>query len=178
MALSLVYETHSLTEDNHAGRATGRLPGRLSAEGRRLAVELGERRHNDGIAAVLTSDLARAVETAEIAFAGTSVPQFRDWRLRECNYGDLNGAPVADGGRLRLASIDTPFPGGQSYREVVANTQSFLADVSRAFDGSRICVIAHSANKWALDVLLLGKSLEDLVSADFGWHEGWEYRVP
>ncbi len=178
MPLSLVYETHSLTEDNHAGRATGWLPGRLSAEGRRLAAELGERRRNDGVAAVFTSDLARAVETADIAFAGASVPQFRDWRLRECNYGALNGAPVEAVSKLRLASIDAPFPGGQSYRDVVANTAAFLADVSRAFDDSRICVIAHSANKWALDVLLLGKRLEDLVTADFGWQEGWEYRVP
>lgn len=178
MALSLVYETHSLTEDNHSGRATGWLPGRLSPEGRRLAAELGERRRDDGIQAVFTSDLARAVETAEIAFARTPLPQFRDWRLRECNYGALNGAPVADVSRLRLPSIDAPFPGGQSYRDVVANTESFLADVSRAFNGSRICVIAHSANKWALDVLLLGKRMEDLVPADFGWQEGWEYRVP
>ena len=61
MTLSLVYETHSLTEDNHAGIATGWLPGKLSAEGRSLAAELGVRRHSDGIAAVFSSDLARAV---------------------------------------------------------------------------------------------------------------------
>jgi broad specificity phosphatase PhoE len=41
MAVQIVYETHSLTEDNEAGRATGWLPGRLSAAGRELAAELG-----------------------------------------------------------------------------------------------------------------------------------------
>ena len=32
--------------------------------------------------------------------------------------------------------------------------------------------------KWALDHLLLGVPLEDLVDAPFGWREGWHYTVP
>ena len=178
MVLSLVYETHSLTEDNHAGIATGWLPGKLSAQGRALAIELGIRRRDDGIAAVFSSDLARAVETVDIAFEGSDIPRFVDWRLRECNYGTLNGSPVDAVRPHRRAAITAPFPGGESYQDVVANTRSFLQDVLRAFDGRRICVVAHSANKWALDVLLRGARLEDLVDADYGWCEGWEYQVP
>jgi len=177
MALSLVYETHSLTQDNEAGIATGRLPGKLSAEGRRLATELGRRRRHDGIGAVFCSDLNRAVETARIAFEGSDIPLFFDWRLRECNYGDLNGAPVARVASMRRACIDRPFPGGQSYADTLVNTRAFLADAQRTFDGRRICVIAHVASKWALDVLVLGKALEVLVEQDFGWQEGWEYVV-
>jgi broad specificity phosphatase PhoE len=41
-----------------------------------------------GIAVVFTSDLGRAVETADIAFGGTGIPVRRDARLRECDYGD------------------------------------------------------------------------------------------
>ena len=69
--IELVYETHSTTIDNETGIATGWLPGRLSETGRELARALGERRRDDGLAAVFTSDLARAVETAEIAFGGS-----------------------------------------------------------------------------------------------------------
>jgi alpha-ribazole phosphatase/probable phosphoglycerate mutase len=178
VAVSVIYETHSLTSDNDAGRATGWLPGTLSREGRVLAAERGGRRRTDNITAVFTSDLQRAVETAEIAFAGTNIPQLKDWRLCECNYGVLDGAPLAEVAGRRLGCIAQPFPGGgQSYRDVVENMASFLADVVRQFDGQRICVVSHSANKWALDVLLLGKRLEDLVCADFGWCEGWEYLV-
>lgn len=39
-------------------------------------------------------------------------------------------------------------------------------------------VISHSANKWALDCLLHGAQLEDVVDAPFGWQEGWLYRLP
>ena len=177
MAVSLIYETHSLTEDNERGLATGWLPGKLSAAGRELAAEMGRRRHDDRVSAVFSSDLGRALETVEIAFGASTIPRFADWRLRECDYGILNGAPVADLAPLRLSAIDRPFPGGQSYSDVVANTRSFLADLGRTFDGRRVLIVAHSANKWALDVVLEGKRLEDLVAADFGWQEGWEYSV-
>ena len=79
VAIELVFETHSLTEDNELGRATGWLPGRLSAQGRMLAGELGQRRAADGISAVFCSDLARAAETATIAFAGSAIPVLQDW---------------------------------------------------------------------------------------------------
>ena len=38
-------------------------------------------------------------------------------------------------------------------------------------------LIAHSANRWALEHLLLGTPLEDLVLAPFEWQEGWTYRL-
>src|SRR5262249_31073034 len=91
MTIELVYETHSTTVDNEAGIATGWLEGRLSDRGREQAAELGDRRRDDGLAAVFTSDLGRAIETAEIAFAGSELPVHRDSRLRECNYGEMNG---------------------------------------------------------------------------------------
>jgi broad specificity phosphatase PhoE len=176
MALELVYETHSISTDNERGIATGWLPGELSAEGRRLAVELGARRRSDGIACVFTSDLRRAVETAEIAFEGTEIEIREDARLRECNYGDLNGAPV---GELepRRRFVDEPFPGGESYRDCVENMRAFLDDVVREFDGRRVLVIAHSAQRFALRHLFEGVPLEELVDAPFEWQVGWEYAV-
>ena len=89
----IVFETHSTSEDNERGIATGWLPGRLSRLGREQARQLGERRRDDGIVVVFTSDLSRAVETAEIAFSDSDIPVLHDWRLRECDYGQYNGTP-------------------------------------------------------------------------------------
>jgi broad specificity phosphatase PhoE len=177
MAVHLVYETHSTSVDNERGIATGWLPGELSAEGRRLAHALGERRRNDGFACVFTSDLRRAVETAEIAFDGFPIEIRQDARLRECNYGDLNGAPVGEFDPRRRF-VDRPYPGGESYRDCVEKMRRFLGDVAREFDGCRVLVIAHGAQRWALPHLLDGIPLEDLVDAPFEWQEGWEYVVP
>lgn len=175
MTVDLVYETHSITEDNENGIATGWLPGRLSARGREAAADLGRRRRDDGFAAVFTSDLHRAEETARIAFAETAIPVHSDPRLRECDYGDLNGCPVDRLAAVRAKHIDRPFPGGQSYRQVVHATRDFLHELAETRDGQRVLIIAHSANRWALQVLLKGARIEDLVDAPFQWQPGWHY---
>ena len=175
--IELVYETHSTTTDNEAGIATGWNDGQLSETGRRQAEALGERRRDDGVAAVFASDLRRAVETAEIAFAGSGIPVHEDWRLRECNYGDLNGTPVAEIDAERLRRIEDPFPGGESYGDVVERTRSFIEDLPAEFEGARIVLIAHSANRWALQHLLEGRELAELIAEPFDWQEGWLYRL-
>jgi broad specificity phosphatase PhoE len=177
MPFQLVYETHSISTDNERGVATGSLPGELSEQGRLLARRLGERRRHDGIACVFTSDLQRAVQTARIAFQGHDIDVQEEARLRECNYGRLNGAHVGDlDPRYRF--IDQPYPGGESYRDCVEKMRSFLDDVAREFDGRRVLVVAHSAQRWALRHLLEAVPLEELVDAPFEWREGWEYTLP
>ena len=175
-AVELVYETHSLTVDNETGIATGWLEGELSEHGREQARWLGERRRDVDV--VYASDLGRAVETAELAFGGTGIPVRLDARLRECNYGELNGRPAAElDTQTRLSHIEEPFPGGQSYRQVVEATRSFLDDVVARHDGTTVLAIAHSANRWAIQHLLDGTPLEELVGAPFEWQEGWIYRL-
>ncbi|MEY9875062.1 broad specificity phosphatase PhoE [Streptacidiphilus sp. MAP12-33] len=178
MAVEIVYETHSTTVDNEAGIATGWLPGRLSPRGRRQAAELGERRRGDGFAAVFTSDLHRAVQTAQIAFPDGRPVIHRDRRLRECDYGELNGAPAAVIAAQRARRLTDPFPGGQRYREVLDATASFLRDLLAERDGSRVLLIAHSANRWSLDCLLAGARLEDVLASPPPWRAGWRYTLP
>jgi len=177
MTTQIVFETHSLTTDNEAGIATGWLEGQLSEEGRRLARRLGVRRRGERIDAVYTSDLGRAVETAELAFGDGSIPIRQDARLRECDYGALNGVPVSEVERERASRIDEPFPGGESYRQTVERMRSFLVDVAVEHEPGRIVVIGHSATRWALEHLLVGVPLEELVSAPFEWQEGWLYEL-
>lgn len=177
MAIELVFETHSVTVDNEERIATGWRPGQLSDRGRALAVQLGERRINDGIAAVFSSDLGRAAETASVAFNGSGISVLLDWRLRECDYGKRNGMPVAELHANRRDHLDRPYPGGESWREAVARVARFLGDLPLRWDGQRVLVIGHVATRWSLDHFLRGVPLEDLMAEDFSWKEGWEYRL-
>ena len=178
MTARIVFETHSTTEDNENGVATGWLPGRLSATGRVQAAEFGRRRAADGIAVVFSSDLARAAETAAIAFGGTTIPVLLDWRLRECDYGSLNGSPAAALHAHRAEYVDAPYSGGESWRQAAARVASFVADLSARWSGRRILVIGHVATRWGLDHLLLGAPLEELARQQFDWQPGWEYTAP
>lgn len=177
MGTTIIFETHSISEDNERGVATGWLPGRLSPKGRELARELGDRRRDEGLAAVFTSDLGRAAQTAAIAFGSTTVPVLQDWRLRECDYGELNGAASSAVHDNRGRWLDVPYPSGESWRQAVTRVASFLRDVPMRWDGRRILVIGHVATRLALDHHLNGVPLEDLIDADFAWRAGWEYRL-
>ncbi|GAA2390603.1 alpha-ribazole phosphatase [Catellatospora methionotrophica] len=177
MVTEIVFETHSWSEDNDLGLATGWLPGRLSARGRALAAELGERRRGDGITAVFTSDLRRATETADIAFGTTGVPILHDWRLRECDYGRFNGMPAAQLHQDKLVYLDEPYPGGESWRQAVARVGGFLDDLPSRWSGQRVLVIGHVATAWALDERINGVRLDDQIGSPFAWREGWEYRL-
>jgi len=177
MTVEVVFETHSLSVDNERGIATGWLQGHLSEEGRRLAAELGLRRRDDGISQVYTSDLRRAVETAETAFADTAIPIHRDARLRECNYGSMNGMPASRLISERPLRLDHPFPGGESWRQAVQRVGGFLYELAKERNGERVLIIGHVATRWALDHFVNGMSLEELVDAPFAWREGWAYAL-
>lgn len=175
MTTEIVFETHSISTDNEAGIATGWLGGRLSEAGRRYARKLGARRRSERVDAVYTSDLRRAVETAGIAFAATDIDIRRDRRLRECDYGKLNGMPVSLLERERHHHVDDPWPEGESYRQVVLRVQDFLRDLSSPPRDGRFVVIGHTATRWALDHLAHGVPLETLVSSPFHWQQGWAH---
>lgn len=177
MSVAVVFETHSLSEDNEHGIATGWLDGRLSERGRVLAGELGERHRPRLPDAVFASDLGRAVETATIAFGACELPVLLDWRLRECDYGELNGSPAETVHADRPLRLDRPYPGGESWRDAVRRVDGCLDDLAARWEGARLVVIGHVATKWALDVRVEHTPLEELVTAPFEWREGWSYTL-
>ena len=174
--IEVVFETHSWSADNERGIATGWLPGALSPRGETLARELGRRRREDGIEAVFCSDLRRAVQTAELALEEWShdqPPLLLDWRLRECDYGRLNGRPAIEV-HASVAGPADRFPGGESWRDAVTRVTGMLHDLPTRWDGRRVLVIGHMAVYWALEHVVRGMALDDIGRA-FTWQEGWEY---
>ena len=112
-----------------------------------------------------------------MAFAGSDVPVLMDWRLRECDYGQLNGAAAAQVHRDRRKYLDLPYPGGESCRQAAERVGRFLSDLPLRWDGQRILVVGHAATRWGLEHFLNGRDLEAVITADFAWQEGWEYRL-
>ncbi len=175
--IDIVYETHSTSEDNERGVASGWAHSRLSTLGREQARALGARRRDDGIEAVFSSDLRRALETAEIAFTGSDVPLLLDWRLRECDYGLETQGPVDRHHAERCQHVDVPYPNGESWTQAVHRVGRFLDDLPLRWSGRRVLLIGHVATRWALDHLINDVSVADLCATDFAWQEGWEYRL-
>jgi broad specificity phosphatase PhoE len=173
---------HSTTEDNETGIATGWLPGRLSPRGRQLAADLADRRRRTVVDAVFSSDLHRAVETVELTFGRDPVvPVLHDWRLRECDYGALNGAEVALVHADRLRFLDEPYPGGESWRQAIDRVGRFIADLSTRWSGASVMVFGHASSLYGFSHLLEGRPLEDLLEHGVAWQDdwsGWNFTFP
>jgi broad specificity phosphatase PhoE len=176
MAIAVLFETHSTSVDNEAGLASGWFDAPLSARGELQARQLGDRYRHHHVAAVFCSDLARAFRTAEIAFIDRPVPIVREARLRECDYGALTRHPASGIDTVRAQHIITPFPGGESYQQVVDRVGSWLTDVAFACGGQSVLVVGHRATFYALEHLIRRVPLLEAVAAPWTWQPGWTYR--
>lgn len=177
MSIQIRFEAHCTTFDNEAKRASGWNDVALSPLGLKQAEELGERNKGKEYAAVFCSDLQRSYKTAEIAFDGTDIPIIKDKRLRECDYGQLTQHPSKEIESEKPKRIDTPFPGGESYRDTVKRMESFLSDLRKNYAGKSILIIGHRATQYGLDHLIKNIPLETVVTTPFTWQPGWEYEM-
>jgi len=130
---------------------------------------------------VFCSDLKRAVDSAKIAFEGVT-PIITDKRLRECNYGKLNGFPNAVVEPMCEGEcIYNKFPEGESYEDVKARISDFLEFLKKNYYGKNVAILAHKAPRLSLDVLLKGKTWEQALAEDWrktkSWQPGWEYQI-
>lgn len=94
---TVLFIRHGRTKANADGVLAGWTPGvTLDDKGREQATALGARLAGVPLAAVVTSPLARTVETADLMLdaAGLSVPRHVDDRVGECRYGDWTGASL------------------------------------------------------------------------------------
>jgi broad specificity phosphatase PhoE len=180
MAVKITYFVHGTTTDNEQHISSGWKDVGLSELGIQQSKELTEQTVDKDFDAVFTSDLKRAIDSAEITWGG-KYKIIQDERLRECNYGDYNGKPSSEVEPLQEKSIDTPMPNGESYEQVKERIQSFLDDLKKDYDGKHIAIVAHKAPQLSLDVLLKGMTWEEAFSTDWrkvgSWQPGWEYEL-
>jgi broad specificity phosphatase PhoE len=87
----LLFVRHGETDWNASGRLQGHTDRPLNDYGRRQARELADRLADDGVAAIYSSDLVRAKETAEIVGGRLGLPVVTDPDLRERNWGNWEG---------------------------------------------------------------------------------------
>ena len=100
----LLLARHGETDWNRIGRWQGHADPPLNETGRRQAAELAERLAGDGIAAVYSSDLVRASETARTVGERLGLRVVEDAALREIDVGSWSG--------LTRAEVEQRFPQG------------------------------------------------------------------
>jgi broad specificity phosphatase PhoE len=180
MSIIITYFVHGTTTDNEENLSSGWKDVELSELGITQSWELSDLTENQVFDAVFCSDLKRAVDSAEIAWGGKYLIM-QDARLRECNYGDLNGHPSTIVEALQEKSITTPMPNGESYEMVKKRISDFLQHLRSNHDGKHIAIVSHKAPQLALDVILKDMTWEQAFASDWrktkSWKAGWEYKI-
>jgi broad specificity phosphatase PhoE len=137
---------HGQSEANAAGWLAGFLDSPLTAEGIRQAERARPAVASLPLDLVLTSDLSRAVLTADIVLAERSVSRISTPALRERHAGEFEEQPVqklrASGELALLSEWNTRPPGGESLADVARRTVHCLAEHDRAHE---VLVVAHGA---------------------------------
>lgn len=180
MSIKITYFVHGTTPYNEQGIASGRSDIDLSEQGILDAQKLKGLTLDSHFDAVYTSDLPRALHTAQIVFE-TRYPIILEPRLQEINDGNYTGTPIKDVPGPHLKFLDEQYPGGESFRDVEKRIQNLLDELKTTRDGQHVVFMAHFAPQMALDVLLGGKSWERAFAEDWrktkAWKPGWEYEL-
>ncbi len=145
--LEIWWIRHGETDWNRAGRIQGASDVPLNELGRAQARALAPRLEDAGFDAVYASNLVRASETARLALPGTELTL--DARVRELAYGVLEGTSWRDPVPPELEEAvrawranphDVRPPGGESYADLGARVEAFVADLPRS---GKIAVFSH-----------------------------------
>ncbi|KQW38756.1 histidine phosphatase family protein [Rhizobacter sp. Root404] len=142
---------HGETAWNVDGRIQGQLDVPLNETGRwqvhRLALAMAE----EDIAAVYSSDLLRALETAQAVARGSGDPVVTDTGLRERGFGTFEGMSYAEinerwpdmGERWRRRDPTFGAPGGETLNEFYARSIATASRIAALHPGQTIALVSH-----------------------------------
>ncbi|HTN71633.1 MAG TPA: histidine phosphatase family protein [Methylomirabilota bacterium] len=147
----LIVVRHGQTEWNLKGVRQGHLDSPLTDRGVAQAKALGERLAREKFTALYSSDLGRAVETAQMIAVVTGHVIITDERLRERHLGifqGLNGDEIRERfpeeHRLhRTLGPSYVIPGGESVQQHVARNVGYFNEIAQKHLGETIVVVTH-----------------------------------
>lgn len=147
----LILIRHGETAWNRERRMQGQTDTPLSDEGLVQARALGARMAAVRFAALYSSDLSRALETARPVAAATGHEIITDPRLRERAFGIFEGLTAAEIAarypdeleRFHSRDPDYVVPEGESARMFHARCLPCLADIAERHSGEDVVVVTH-----------------------------------
>ena len=142
---------HGRTAWNAETRVQGQLDVPLDALGRWQAERLALALAGEPIAAIYSSDLQRALDTAAPLVARTGAPLYTDARLRERGFGSFEGRTHAEieshwpeaAARWRRRDVGYQPGGGEALTPFFERCVSTVCALAAAHPGQTVAVVAH-----------------------------------
>ena len=163
----LLLVRHGATELNSAGIFVGHTDAELSAAGRKQVERLRDRLSTERIDSIYSSDLKRAMVTAETIASKHQLEVTAFPELRELNYGNLDGLTFEqikclDPEVAELCVNWSPklkFPEGESVDELSKRVSGFLDRLKQHPLDQTMLIVTHGGPLRMMLCLLLGIEL-------------------
>jgi len=164
--MRLLIARHGATDFLRERRFQGQLDVPLSQEGRLQAEALAAALAATPLDAIVTSDLSRARETADIVARGRELTPMLEPRLRECSFGEWEGrtsAEAADGWPEVFRGWrenGEAAPGGEDPRTVLDRAWPVCEHALAEWPGGAVLLVTHAVVAQRLLGRLLGLAPE------------------
>ncbi|AQS56451.1 histidine phosphatase family protein [Novibacillus thermophilus] len=155
---TIAFVRHGITDWNIKKRAQGHSNNPLNEIGRRQARSVAKRLSDEKWDVIVSSDLLRARETAEIISSYIGKPITFDKRLREIGLGEIQGTTeeerIQKWGKI-WRQLDLGVETDQSLGE---RGIAFVEAMARKYPGKRIIAVSHG--------IIIGQTLKELFQSD------------
>lgn len=160
----LLLVRHGVTAHNSAHKFLGHTDVELSEEGFRQVEKLRDRLAKEKFDVVYSSDLKRAMSSAQVVCTGHAAeivpcPELREINYGECEsltYGEIGKRYPALGEAISKLSPDLSFPGGESLAGFIERTIKFLDRLKGHPSNHRVLIVSHGGAMRTLLCELLG----------------------
>lgn len=173
--MKLLLTRHGQTDWNIARRYQGHSNTELNQVGVRQAEQLAKRLSSESIHAVYSSDLSRAMTTAQAVASHHDIEPHADTRWRELSFGSWEGMTYeemsAHSPELFDAwmkdSLTVSTPNGETHTQLAERVQAAFNELKANHKDETVLVVGHSGSTQTLLALTLGVDLSRY----------WQFRV-
>lgn len=164
----MILVRHGETEWNEGIRYQGQRDIPLSERGRQQARRVAERLKGEKLAAIYSSDLRRAYETANVIADPHSIYVVPLMGLRETSFGEWEGMtykeiaskyPDLVGRWVADPEFVSP-PGGESFSQMRERVMMEVERITRAHEGDTVVVVSHGGVIRGVICTILGLPLK------------------
>lgn len=177
--INLTLVRHGETIENTLQILQGHLPGHLTFNGEKQAIQLGKQlAHYHHFDILLCSDLKRCHDTASLINLHLHIPLVTCPLLRERNWGELTGTAIATKKMLKTLPSSV-----ESIEAMHQRACKFLEFLLQTHNGKNILAIGHGLFNRCIEATLLGCTIHNtprMANAEirtFSFDTDWKKRV-
>ena len=170
MANTFYIVRHGQTNWNILGKTQGHGNSDLTAKGIEQATELAESIVNYPIDYIYSSDLGRAVQTAQILGDKLNIKVEETEALREMGFGEWEGLLI-DEIKTNYANVYSTWrnephlaqiPGGETLHLIKDRVDSFIQSLNEKYDNKHILLVTHSVTVRVMLLAFLNSGMENI----------------